>query len=153
MKIKDIITETIGETTDINREVEKIVGTVDFLEIVFQIAKQKYPKVPFEMSRDDMVSVDASDGENDTFSDDYEGFTVMGMTYSSDLGDEVGVLITNAYTGPYKVILLPAIKLATEKCLQLVPGATPKLWVGEDESGGAWSHIARKLGYAYEELN
>jgi GNAT superfamily N-acetyltransferase/predicted transcriptional regulator len=144
----------IAEGNEINRAVEDLVQQVDFVDIVYKIARQKYPQAKFEKLDDMRIQVDVSGENNDPFDyKNYQGFFVMGMTYSNDEGTEVGVLISDAYSGPYKGIILPAIKLATEKCLQLVPNATPTLWVDDDESGGIWNEIAKKLGYKFEILN
>ena len=144
----------VAEGNEINRAVEDLVQQVDFVGIVYKIARQKYPQAKFEKLDDMRIQVDVSGENNDPFDyKNYQGFFVMGMTYSNDEGTEVGVLINDAYSGPYKGIILPAIKLATEKCLQLVPNATPTLWVDDDESGGIWNEIAKKLGYKFEILN
>jgi GNAT superfamily N-acetyltransferase len=144
----------VAEGNEINREVEDLVQQVNFVDIVYKIARQKYPQAKFEKLDDLRIQVDIPEENNDPFDyENYQGFFVMGMTYSNDEGTEVGVLINDAYTGPYKGIIAPAIKLATEKCLQLVPNATPTLWVDADESGGIWNEIAKKLGYKFEILN
>jgi hypothetical protein len=144
----------VAEGNEINRAVEDLVQQVDFVDIVYKISRQKYPQAKFEKLDDMRIQVDVSGENNDPFDyKNYQGFFVMGMTYSNDEGTEVGVLINDAYSGPYKGIILPAIKLATEKCLQLVPNATPTLWVDDDESGGIWNEIAKKLGYKFEILN
>jgi hypothetical protein len=143
MRAKEFLIEN-----DINYDVEEKVQQVDFLDIVHRLAKQKYPDENFENTGD---RVHIPEKNIDMYGGD--GFTVMGFTYSNDTGDEVGVLINDAFTGPHKGILMPAIKLATEKCLRLVPGSTPTLWVDSDESAGAWEHIAKRLGYKFEILD
>jgi hypothetical protein len=122
MKIQEIIKEGVE-------------SKVDFLSILEKHLNHKYPSVSFIRKSD---RIESEDGQ----------LTVIAHTFSDD--DRVGVYMWDVATGPYTNVLVPAIKEATEQLLNLSPGSVPVLAIGEDESAGAWEHIAAKLGYELE---
>jgi ParB-like nuclease domain len=103
---------------------------VDFLNIYSQLLKKKYPGIKLER-KDDILQA--------------EDLYMRGSAFMQD--NMVGVDIEYAATGKYKGCLVPAIKQTTELLLAKNPNAKPTLLVFQDNSNGAWQHIADKLGY------
>lgn len=106
-----------------------------FLNNLYNMLKQKYPKAEFNLKSD---SVESTDGQ----------LTVIAGVEEDD--DYVGCFMWDVQTGPYKEVLQPAIKLTTEQLLKSNPGKEPALFIGGDnENPQAWKRIARNLGYEY----
>jgi len=57
----------------------------------------------------------------------------------------VGFLMHDVATGKYKGVLQAAMKRGLKDLLKLAPGYKPAIWVEDDESAGAWEHIAKNL--------
>ncbi len=107
-----------------------------FLNNLYKMLKQKYPKAEFNLKSD---SIESTDGQ----------LTVIAGVEEDD-DDYVGCFMWDVQTGPYKGVLQPAIKQTTEQLLQSNPGKEPALFIGGDnENPQAWKRIARNLGYEY----
>jgi hypothetical protein len=106
-----------------------------FLNNLYKMLKQKYPKAEFNLKSD---SIESTDGQ----------LTVIAGVEEDD--DYIGCFMWDVQTGPYKGVLQPAIKQTTEQLLQSNPGKEPALFIGGDnENPQAWKRIARNLGYEY----
>ncbi len=106
-----------------------------FLNNLYKMLKQKYPKAEFNLKSD---SIESTDGQ----------LTVIAGVEEDD--DYIGCFMWDVQTGPYKGVLQPAIKQTTEQLLQSNPGKEPALFIGGDnENPQTWKRIARNLGYEY----
>jgi hypothetical protein len=107
--------------------------TPNFKKNMLTLLKQKYPQAQFTLRSD---RIESTDGKLCVIADEMRE------------GAYAGVYMWDVATGPYRGVMLPAIKQTTEQLLQKNPKLKPALFIGGDnQNPEAWEHIAKKLRY------